>query len=82
MHFNCPGQPGHGSLLLENTAGEKVNYLLNRLFEVREQEKKKLDDDPNLTVGDVITINLTQMRVSTVMRSVTVIIYLYIDFAF
>lgn len=27
IHVHCPGQPGHGSLLLPNTAGEKVEEL-------------------------------------------------------
>ncbi|KAG5898148.1 hypothetical protein JTB14_034004 [Gonioctena quinquepunctata] len=62
MHIHCPGQPGHGSLLLENTAGEKVTYLLNKLFEFRKQQQQKLKDNPTWTIGDVTTINLTQMR--------------------
>ncbi|KAK9680375.1 Peptidase family M20/M25/M40 [Popillia japonica] len=64
FHIHCPGQPGHGSLLLDNTAGEKVHYIVNKLMTFREQEKKKLKDNPTLTltVGDVTTINLTQLK--------------------
>lgn len=29
IHVHCTGQPGHGSLLIPNTAGEKVNYFFN-----------------------------------------------------
>lgn len=64
MILHCPGQPGHGSLLLDNTAGEKVRKILDKFYEFREQERKKLDD-PNVTIGDVTTVNLTIMEVST-----------------
>ncbi|XP_068897319.1 aminoacylase-1-like [Tenebrio molitor] len=62
LHIHCPGSPGHGSLLLDNTAGEKVAYLLNKLFTFRKQEKQKLKDNPSWTIGDVTTVNLTQMH--------------------
>lgn len=64
LHIHCPGQPGHGSLLLNNTAGEKVAYILNKFYEFRESEKKKLKDNPEYTIGDVTTVNLTQIHVS------------------
>jgi hypothetical protein len=32
-------------------------------MDFREQEKKKLDSDPSLTIGDVTTVNLTQLKV-------------------
>lgn len=63
MHIHCPGHPGHGSLLLDNTAGEKVRKLLDRFYEFREQEQKKLRDNPSFTIGDVTTVNLTQLKV-------------------
>jgi len=62
LHIHCPGQPGHGSLLLENTAGEKVRYILDKFFDFRAQEKKKLADNSSLTIGDVTTVNLTQLQ--------------------
>ncbi|KAJ3643733.1 hypothetical protein Zmor_026426 [Zophobas morio] len=61
LHIHCPGTPGHGSLLLDGTAGEKAAYILNKLFAFRKQERQKLDDNPSWTVGDVITLNVTQM---------------------
>lgn len=65
LHIHCPGQPGHGSLLLDNTAGEKVAYIVNKFYEFREKEKKKLKDNPNFTIGDVTTVNLTLISVSS-----------------
>ncbi|XP_066146010.1 aminoacylase-1-like isoform X2 [Euwallacea fornicatus] len=62
MIIHCPGTPGHGSLLLKNTAGEKVAYILNKFFEFRKQEVAKLASDSSLTLGDVTTVNLTQVK--------------------
>ncbi|XKL62507.1 hypothetical protein PGB90_002340 [Kerria lacca] len=55
----CPGTAGHGSLLLENTAGEKIQYIINKFMAFRAKEKEKLKSNPNLTLGDVTTVNLT-----------------------
>jgi len=60
--FNCNGTAGHGSLLLKNTAGEKVNYILNKMTELRASQAMKLDENPELTIGDVTTINLTMIN--------------------
>jgi aminoacylase len=57
-----PGQPGHGSLLLKNTAGEKVRHLLDRFIDYRNTQVKRLDDNPELTIGDVTTVNVTMMN--------------------
>jgi hypothetical protein len=63
MLVHCPGTPGHWSLLLPATAGEKVRIIIDRFMDFREQEKKRLDSDPSLTVGDVTSVNLTQLKV-------------------
>lgn len=64
MHIHCPGQTGHGSLLHENTAGEKVRYIIDKFMDLRAQEKKKLEENSNFTIGDVTTINITQLKVA------------------
>ncbi|CAK1601217.1 unnamed protein product [Parnassius mnemosyne] len=61
IHVHCTGQPGHGSLLLPNTAGEKVRYIINKFMDMREEQKKILESNNKLTIGDVTTINLTQI---------------------
>lgn len=61
VRFNFSGTPGHGSLLLKNTAGQKARYIIDKLMDLREQEVKKLEDNPNLTIGDVTSINITMM---------------------
>lgn len=55
------GSPGHGSLLLENTAGVKANHILKKLIEFRKSQQQKLKDNIELNIGDVTTINLTQI---------------------
>jgi aminoacylase len=60
---HCPGTPGHGSLLLPDTAGEKVRIIIDHFMDFREQERKKLVSNPSLTVADVTTVNLTQLKV-------------------
>ncbi|CAH0407006.1 unnamed protein product [Chilo suppressalis] len=61
IHVHCAGQPGHGSLLIPETAGEKLRYIIDKFMDLRAQQKNILDSDPNLTIGDVTTINLTQI---------------------
>jgi len=61
IKITCFGSPGHGSRFLENTAGEKAQKVINKLLEFREQEKKRLEENPELTLGDVTTVNLTLM---------------------
>lgn len=59
IKFHCSGNPGHGSRFIENTAGEKVQYMINKLLGYREKQKKLFYDDPKQHLGDVTTINLT-----------------------
>lgn len=63
VFIHCTGTPGHGSLLHDNTAGEKVAVVIEKFMARRAQEKKKLTDNPKLTIGDVTTINLTTLEV-------------------
>ncbi|KAG7214002.1 hypothetical protein KM043_001372 [Ampulex compressa] len=58
--INCAGNPGHGSLMLDNTAGEKIRTVIDRFMDLRATEKEKLKD-PKYQLGDVTSINLTQL---------------------
>ncbi|KAJ0175699.1 hypothetical protein K1T71_008858 [Dendrolimus kikuchii] len=62
IHVHCTGQPGHGSLLLPNTAGEKLRYIIDKFMDLRKEQKEILDSNPKLTIGDVTSINLTQIH--------------------
>ena len=59
----CPGSPGHGSRFVENTPGGKAQNIINKLLEYRESEKERLEANPDFTLGDVTTVNLTAMEV-------------------
>lgn len=60
--LKCSGAPGHGSLLLKGTAGEKVRYLIDKFMDMRRHEEKKLENNPELNIGDVTTVNLTMIE--------------------
>lgn len=62
VHIKCPGNAGHGSILKENTAGEKLRIVADKFMDFRALEKEKLKD-PKVQIGDVITINMTQVYV-------------------
>ncbi|CAJ0601125.1 unnamed protein product [Cylicocyclus nassatus] len=59
LQVTCTGSPGHGSKFIVNTAAEKLQKLINRTLEFREKQRQILESDPNKTLGDVITLNLT-----------------------
>lgn len=55
------GQSGHGSSLLDNTPGEKLSYILSKMYEFRENEKKKLNE-LKFPYGNVTSSNLTLLK--------------------
>ncbi|EDV41515.1 uncharacterized protein Dana_GF17519 [Drosophila ananassae] len=57
--FKIGGSAGHGLLLMPNTAGEKFSYILEKMMEFRSAQVRRLEDNPELQIGDVTTINLT-----------------------
>ncbi|KAB0795469.1 hypothetical protein PPYR_12308 [Photinus pyralis] len=60
FRIHCPGQAGHGSLLLDNTAGEKVRFILDKIYDFRATQKVKENEDKR-TVR-VTSINLTMIQ--------------------
>ncbi|XP_031350143.1 aminoacylase-1-like [Photinus pyralis] len=59
FHIHCVGTAGHASLLTENNAGDKIRHLLDRFYDFRDEEKRKLKD---LRIGDVTSVNLTMLQ--------------------
>uniref|UniRef100_A0A0N5C2W2 N-acyl-aliphatic-L-amino acid amidohydrolase n=1 Tax=Strongyloides papillosus TaxID=174720 RepID=A0A0N5C2W2_STREA len=59
LKFICHGSPGHGSRFIEDTAGEKFQFILNKALEFRKSEKEKLESNPTYNLGDVSTLNVT-----------------------
>ncbi|CAA92445.1 N-acyl-aliphatic-L-amino acid amidohydrolase [Caenorhabditis elegans] len=53
-----PGNPGHGSQFMENTAMEKLERYLASARKFRDEQKALLESNPDLTIGDVTTLNV------------------------
>lgn len=62
VEFVCYGQSGHGSLFLKNTPGKKIQFLINKFMNFRDVEEQKLENNSNLQIGDVTTVNLTMLN--------------------
>jgi len=62
LDAKCIGNPGHGSKFIEDTAAEKAQKIINKFLTYREEQKQKLAANPNLSLGDVVTVNLTMMK--------------------
>jgi aminoacylase len=60
IEVTCTGNTGHGSRFIEKTAAEKLQRLINKFLEYREEQKARLNHECScLHLGDVTTINLT-----------------------
>ncbi|XP_043464251.1 aminoacylase-1-like [Leptopilina heterotoma] len=59
--IHCTGTTGHASLLPNDTAGEKLLFILERFQEFRESEKEKLKN-PDVKIGNVTSMNLTMIK--------------------
>lgn len=62
--IHCAGNTGHGSIIMDNTAAEKMTTIINRFMEFRAAEKAKLADPTKYKLGDVTSVNLTKINVS------------------
>lgn len=65
LQFVLRGNAGHGSRLIENTVGEKAQFVINEMLGFRAREEKRLKDsqttDHPLQLGDLTTVNLTTL---------------------
>ncbi|XP_011638967.1 aminoacylase-1 [Pogonomyrmex barbatus] len=67
VEIRCSGTPGHGSIMLDNTAGEKLRVIIDRFMDFRASEKAKLPDLKNeitkwvTMLGNVTSVNLTKI---------------------
>ncbi|XP_046354328.2 aminoacylase-1B-like [Haliotis rufescens] len=62
VQVTCKGRPGHGSGFIENTAASKVRKVMNSFLQFRDDEENRLKSDPNLSHGDVTTVNMTILK--------------------
>ncbi|KAI8044289.1 aminoacylase-1-like isoform X2 [Drosophila gunungcola] len=61
LRLKFTGTSGHGSLLHKNTAGEKFQYVMDKLMKFRKTQVQHLAENSSLDIGDVTTLNLTQL---------------------
>uniref|UniRef100_A0A8C4QQX1 N-acyl-aliphatic-L-amino acid amidohydrolase n=1 Tax=Eptatretus burgeri TaxID=7764 RepID=A0A8C4QQX1_EPTBU len=61
LKIKCPGNTGHGSRFIENTAAGKLQKIIDSLLGFRESEKAKLERN-RMNLGDVTTVNLTLVQ--------------------
>ncbi|CAF3998075.1 unnamed protein product [Adineta steineri] len=65
IQFLVKGKTGHGSRLIENTAAEKAQFILNEMLKFRANEKECLEKseatDKLIQLGNVTTVNLTKL---------------------
>lgn len=62
VRVHCPGKPGHGSRFIEDNAAEKFRKVINSFLEFRAQEEKKLKGNACIKLGEVTTVNLTNVQ--------------------
>lgn len=62
IRVRCPGKPGHGSRFIEDNAAEKVRKVINSFLSFRDEQEKKLKTHGCLRLGDVTTVNLTNLK--------------------
>lgn len=49
-------------MCIKNSPGEKVYYMLDKMMQLRQREEQRLEDNPKLTPGDIIQVNLTMLK--------------------
>lgn len=62
VKIHCEGYPGHGSLLIDNTAADKFYSVLGKFMDFRMQQKQRLNNE-NQSLGNVTSVNLTKIQV-------------------
>ncbi|CAG9532143.1 unnamed protein product [Cercopithifilaria johnstoni] len=60
--ISCKGKAGHGLQLIENTASEKLQRIINSFMGFREEQKRLLQLNSHLTLSNVISVNLTKIE--------------------
>lgn len=49
-------------MLFRNTPGEKIHYIIDKFMNFRKEQLAKLESNPEFTLGDVTTVNLTMLK--------------------
>lgn len=46
----------------KNTAGEKLAFIMQKMYEFRKTQVEKMENDPTLEEGDITSVNLTMVN--------------------
>ena len=63
--FTAEGPVGHGSKMLQDTAMERMSRVIVHLSRMRDECKKKMEENPSLGPGDVTSVNITAVQSGT-----------------
>lgn len=61
IRLTASGHSSHSALILEDNAPSKLVKALALIFALREEQLSRLKNNPELTMGDVTSINLSQI---------------------
>lgn len=73
--IQCAGPPGHGSLLIPNTAGEKLRFIIDKFMDLRAESSAKFDTG-KYQLGDLLSINLNQIQVLILFTNLKINIFI------
>lgn len=60
FYIRSSGTPGHGSLLHDNTAAEKLMFVVNKILDWRTAEKTRLSQ--GIDIGQITSVNMTMLN--------------------
>ena len=63
VRVTATGRTGHGSILFEDTAAEKLQHVINKLLALRTEQKHLWHSSPDIELGDVTSVNMTMLAV-------------------
>lgn len=60
FYIRSTGTSGHGSMLFDNTAAEKLMFVVNKILDWRTTEKQKLSQ--GMELGEITSVNMTILK--------------------
>ncbi|KAK9874876.1 hypothetical protein WA026_005690 [Henosepilachna vigintioctopunctata] len=58
--IHCKGQSGHGSIFSDNTPGEQLALILEKVYDFRKEQKEKIQNEL-IEVGETVSVNCTKV---------------------
>lgn len=64
FRVTAKGKTGHASIMFEDTAAQKIHHVMNKLLQIRTEQKQLLESNPDIELGEVTSVNMTMLGVS------------------